>query len=209
MARGYRVPGPLIRSHDRLFHETVNATRPGMTVVDIGANCGEVASAFAARGATVHAFEPNPDIYVRLEDAARRYPGIHPQMCAVFDRDTEMKLYLHSDYADDPAEYSESSSLMEGKDNLSRDDYRMVPVRDVAGIITEIGSDIDIMKIDVEGAEYAILDRLLDSGAIESVGMVFVEPHVGRVPGLAEEHERILARIAEMGLGARFRFDWA
>lgn len=209
VANGKRVPDFLIRPHDRLFYQTVNALRPGMVVVDIGANRGDVARAFAARGATVHAFEPNPDIFPELEQAAQEYPGIRPHLCAVLDCDTEMKLYLHRDYSADPHGHSESSSLLANKVNVSETEYRTVPVRDIATIISEIGLPVDILKMDVEGAEYQILDRMIDSGAIEKVGMLLVEPHGDRVPGLAEAHARMLAKIESRKLGGKVRFDWA
>lgn len=207
--RGYPVPGFLVRPHDRVFHEALARIRPGMIVVDIGAHRGETAAAFAARGATVHAFEPNPDIFPLLVATARRYPGIHHHQAAVLDQDSAMQLYLHRDYSSDPGRHSESSSLLPEKANLSTEDSRTVAVRDVAGIVAEIGKPIDAMKIDAEGAEYRILRRLITSGAVDRISTVYVEPHVDRIPALAGEQAAVAALIAERGLGARIRFDWA
>ncbi len=206
--RGWKVPGFLIRPHDRLFHETVNSVRPGMVVLDIGANRGEVAAAFAARGAVVHAFEPNPDVFALLLSAAQRDPRIRPHNAGVLDINTEMKLYLHQDYADDPLGHSESSSLLTEKPNVSQDAYRMVPVEDIADIIARIGP-VDIAKIDAEGAEYRIIARMLSSGCHAQVGQVLVETHHDRIESLRPEFETVSAEIARLGLGGQFRFDWA
>jgi FkbM family methyltransferase len=203
------VPHFLVREHDRVFHETLAGVRPGMIVVDIGAHRGETSAAFAARGADVHAFEPNPDIFPLLVETARRYPRIHHHQAAVLDEDGEMRLYLHDDYRDDPEKHSESSSLLSEKPNLSAEDYRTVRVRDVAGIVADIGQRIDIMKIDAEGAEYRILRRLITSGAIDRIGAVYVEPHADRIPGLAGDQAAIASLIDERGLGNKIRFDWA
>ncbi|HMQ91846.1 MAG TPA: FkbM family methyltransferase [Amaricoccus sp.] len=208
LARGYRVPGFLVREHDRLFHEVVHSLRPGMVVLDIGANRGDIAAAFAARGATVHAFEPNPDVFAELRKAARAHPTIHAQNCGILDADAEMKLYLHESYADDPLGHSESSSFVAAKPNVSADDFRSVPVRDIAGVIAEIGVPIDVVKIDVEGAEYRILKRMIETGTIERVGRVYVETHHDRIPELRAEHEAVAAAIAERGLGGKIRLDW-
>lgn len=205
---GYRVPGVLIREHDRLFHETVNAVRPGMVVLDLGANKGDVAAAFAARGAIVHAYEPNPDIYARLLKAAERDPRIHPHNSGVLDQKTEMKLYLHTDYNTDSLKHSESSSLLTEKPNVSADVFRMVPVEDIDDIIAEIG-EIDIAKIDVEGAEYRIISRMLATGSYEKIGRIMVETHHDRIESLRPQFEAIEAEIARLGVGERFRFDWA
>jgi FkbM family methyltransferase len=208
IGRGFRVPAFLVREHDRVFHEALARIRPGMKVVDIGAHRGETSAAFAARGATVYSFEPNPDIFPELLARARAHRGIRAHAAAVLDADGEMPLYLHHDYGDDPARHSESSSLLAEKPGLS-DDFRTVPVRDVAGIVAEIDGPIELMKIDAEGAEYRILRRLIASGAIDRIGTVYVEPHADRIPGLAAEQAAVAALIAERGLAARVRFDWA
>jgi FkbM family methyltransferase len=207
--RGVRLPRALVREGERVLHETLAGIRPGMTVVDIGAHRGETASAFAARGATVYAFEPNPDIFPLLEAAARRDPRIRPQQAAVLDEDGEMRLYLHRDYRQEPEARSESSSLIADKPGLAADDWRTVEVRDVAGVVAGIGAPIDVMKIDAEGAEYRILARLIATGAVDRVGVVHVEPHVDRMPGLAAEAAAVAATIADKGLGGKIRFDWA
>ncbi len=204
---GYPVPGPLAGGRDRLLYETLRTVRPGMTVLDIGAHRGETAAAFAARGATVHAFEPNPDIYPELARAAARDPRIIPRNCAILDRATELKLHLHRDYASAPGRHSESSSLIAGKPNLSPDDYRIVPVRDVLDVLAEIGGAVDIAKIDAEGAEYAILRRLIESGAVARIGRIFVETHE-TIPGLAEEDARLRALIAERNLAGKINLEW-
>jgi FkbM family methyltransferase len=209
VTHGYRVPSFLVRPHDRTFHEVVNATGPGMIVLDIGANRGDVAAAFAARGATVIALEPNSDIFPALEALAIRYPGIRPQMCAVLDEDTELKLYLHRDYDGGALDHSESSSLIADKPNVSAERYQTVAVRDIVKVIEEIGRPIDIVKIDAEGGEYRILTRMIESGVCRLVGKILVETHHDRIPSLRPEHERVLALIAEHGLADKIRLDWA
>lgn len=209
MAHGHRVPHFLMKPHDRIFHEEVNAVRPGMIVLDIGANRGDVAAAFAARGAVVHALEPNADIFPALQARAARYPGIRPQMCAVLDEDTELKLYLHEDYGNGGKDLSESSSLIADKPNISTERYQMVPVRDIAKVIAEIGQPIDVVKIDAEGGEYRILARMIETDLCDRVGKILVETHHDRIPSLRPEYERVAAMIAAKGLNDKIRLDWA
>lgn len=206
--RGYRVPDALVREHDRMFHRALARTRAGMTVLDIGSNLGETATAFAARGALVHAYEPNPDVYPELLKAARDYPGITCHRAGILDENAELKLFLHQDYRSDPIKHSESSSLFSDKTNVAADHFHLVPVRDVAEVVAEIGKAIDIAKIDAEGGEYRILRRLITSGAIDRIAAIYVEPHHDRIPALRPEHAAMLALIAERGLGGKISFGW-
>lgn len=194
--------------NDRVFYETLARTRRGMTVIDIGAHRGETALAFAARGARVYAFEPNPDIYPELARTAEAFPGIVPCNAGVLDTEGTMRLYLHENYAENPRKHSESSSFLAEKPSVSAGDHRDVPVRDIAAIVADIDRPVDNIKIDAEGAEYRILRRLIESGAIDLVREVHVEPHWDRIPGLAEDHSAMLGLIAARGLGDRIHFDW-
>jgi hypothetical protein len=54
---------------DYLFDCAVRRLRPGDVVVDCGANIGLITLRLAARGATVHAFEPDPYSFGRLRAA--------------------------------------------------------------------------------------------------------------------------------------------
>jgi FkbM family methyltransferase len=206
--RGWRVPAPLVRKHDRLFHAAVHSVRRGSVVLDIGANRGTIAAAFAARGAIVHAFEPNPDVFPELEKAARRHPGIRAQACGILDKDGELALFLHKDYEADPLGHSESSSFFASKENVSGSRFRTVPVRDIASVIEAIGEPIQIVKMDVEGAEYRILRRMIESGAIDRVEQVYIETHHDRIPELVTEHAALVSEVERRGLAGKIRFDW-
>ena len=205
---GLPVPGFLVRDRDRPLVAALRTMRPGMTVLDIGAHRGEIAAAFAARGAEVYAFEPNPDIFPELAAKARADPRIVCENCGILDESGAMKLYLHRDYETGSPRHSESSSLLAEKLDVSAENYRLVPVRDVAEVVAAIGRPIAFAKIDVEGAEYRIVRRLIESGAIESIAEVRIEPHHDRIPGLGEEFAAVAELIAARGLGDRIRFDW-
>ena len=58
-------------------------TKPGMTVVDIGANMGYYSALFASKGACVHAFEPNPQLQEVLRKNIYLNAGSLTPQCAV------------------------------------------------------------------------------------------------------------------------------
>ena len=78
----------------------------------------------------------------------------------------------------------------------------------LSDIVTELGTDIALVKMDIEGAEYSVLGAFLETKAVARVGKVFVEDHCDRVAGLADQRARVEARIAALGLTERFDFTW-
>ena len=53
---------------------------------------------------------------------------------------------------------------------------------DLAAFVLRLDSPVEVVKIDVEGVECAIVHRLIDSGAIERVGTLLVELHDRHIP---------------------------
>jgi hypothetical protein len=73
-----------------------------------------------------------------------------------------------------------------------------IPVEQVfAGISRD---DYVVLKLDVEGKEYGILDYMLDSGLIKLVDKLYCEWHQNRIPSIHEErHKRLVKRLQQQG----------
>jgi FkbM family methyltransferase len=68
-------------------------------------------------------------------------------------------------------------------------------------IMTRLGhSRVDFVKLDVEGAEYAILERWLMDGVGPLVGQLWVEFHPQLANRTTEGTARLVRRLAEIGL---------
>lgn len=124
-------------------------TDPGETALDIGAHLGVMTSLFAHRvgpEGAVFAFEPNPETYRHLASNAVRWgPHVHPENVGLSDHAGQATLHL-------PAAHHHNDSMAsfietEGSQSVS---VRVVRLDDIA-------PDAQIAKIDVEGAEPAVL----------------------------------------------------
>jgi FkbM family methyltransferase len=130
---------------------------PGMVVFDVGANRGDLSTLFAelvgSEGA-VYAFEPGP-AYDALAAVASRHPNLVPERLALFERDGEVLLNVYE--GDTWSTLAERT--IEDHGSLVSPVAR-VPVQAVtldgycAG--RQIGR-IDLLKLDVEGAELQVL----------------------------------------------------
>lgn len=129
------------------------------TILDFGANIGLASLYFACKypEAAIHAFEPVPDNVALLKSqcASNGLRNVHVHPHGLSDRDQMLTLSM------------EKAGLYGGlhvvREHESRESSFEVQVRDVWAVLDELGlSTIDLLKIDVEGAEYDILGRLED-----------------------------------------------
>jgi FkbM family methyltransferase len=133
--------------------------RSEMTFLDIGAGCGAMSLFVALRagpGARILAVEPQPTLYERMVFNLRQNEAasVKALNCAVADAEGEAVLFFN------PYDLSESSIRMvnvEGGGGQAR-----VATKSLAGLAREEGFDtIDLLKLDIEGAEDLALEPFL------------------------------------------------
>ncbi len=117
-------------------------------------------------GATVHAFDPTPRSRAWVD--AQSWPAgfcFHPVGVAGADG----TLALHA--PPDPTHVSYSSIARKGGGEIVE-----VPVRTVRALMAELGhARVDVLKADIEGAEYEMLADRLANGPV--VGQLLLEFH--------------------------------
>jgi hypothetical protein len=67
---------------------------------------------------------------------------------------------------------------------------------------------VDFIKIDIEGAEYELLDDLIESDCIKKVGYIAVETHEKKNAFLLEKHERLVAKLNDRKLTSTIDLKW-
>ncbi|MCE9611229.1 MAG: FkbM family methyltransferase [Chthoniobacter sp.] len=180
---------------------------PGDIAIDCGANLGDVTVPLAARGATVHAFEPNPHAFRVLQKRTARFPNVHCHNQGVLDRPEKLRLYLHKQAAKNQVKWANGSSLLAFKANVNAGTSVEVEVIDLSAFIMEIAGPIKLLKLDVEGVECPILNKLIDTGCTARIERILVETHDRKIPELREETDALRRRIAEAGL-THIELDW-
>lgn len=129
--------------------------REDIVFVDVGADIGGYALFVAARAggrARILAVEPQPDIFERLVFNIRQngFATVKALACAVSDRDGPVTLFVN------PKDSGETS--MRTVNAHARGRQLIVQGRTLAGLIAEEGlARIDVMKLDIEGAEALVL----------------------------------------------------
>jgi FkbM family methyltransferase len=188
------------------LREALSHLGPAAVAVDCGANVGDVTALFASTGARVIALEPNPVAFARL---AERFAGEARVRClhaAAATEDGTALLYLHEEAERDPLRYSTGSSLVATKKNVDAGSSIAVETIDLDALLAGLGR-VAVLKLDIEGTEVPVLERLLDTGRLESIDIVVVEMHDGHADELVERSSVLRDRLAEPAY-AHVRLDW-
>lgn len=143
--------------------------RPESIVVDAGAYVGEWAERIIERyGARLWAFEPNPVAFEKLRARLASRPGVTLAPYGLGFRDDRVPLALAG-----PA-----SSVVPGAVADAASEQVEIPIRDVAVVFEEVGLDhIDVLKVNIEGSEYDLFERLIATGWLERIELVSVQFH--------------------------------
>lgn len=158
--------------------------------VDCGAydGCSTVQFLLAEPDFDVVSFEPNPALWPHFDGLPTRLIGK-----AAYTFDGEI------DFTIDPID-GDGSTLVKGK----RIDFRgtiedadcpvmRVPCIDLSAFIRDASERYDriVLKLDVEGAEYDILEKLLKEGTIRHVERLYCEFHSHKMQLEPGRHERV------------------
>lgn len=172
--------------------------REGMTVFDVGANVGELTllfSRFAAANGIVYAFEASRAAFERLEivcRAAKRHNVVLNHL-ALADKKGLIQLHI---YDDDYSSFN-SQAVRPLKDyglNIEPVGIEEISATTIDDYCEEHGIErIDLLKIDVEGAELQVMKgarRMLKSGRVKCMTFEFGQTtfDMGNHPEEIEEY---------------------
>jgi FkbM family methyltransferase len=179
----------------------------GEIAVDCGANVGKYTEILARKGATVYAFEPNPYAFGLLRERCRKFPRVHCINKGVLDETGLMKLYLRNNSEEDPVKYSTSSSFMTYSPNLNYQSSMEIEVIDLGDFIRSLPRRVKVLKMDIEGAEYRVLRKLIATDTISLIDHAFVETHERITGEIETEAAELDALIAQRQL-TNINLDW-
>ena len=164
--------------------------------IDCGANLGQSIDNFINhwpdwQDYTILSFEANPNLASEF-DRFKSIENIKFENSAVWIYDGSLDFYLSTDS-------NVGSSIIKNKITGRLDSTpKQVKCVDLDRIIRQFSvDDYIILKIDVEGAEYELLEHLLSKNTFEFVNELFIEFHTKKVHKTAQDDEMLLARLKE------------
>jgi len=155
------------------------------TVFDVGAYTGEWSKSINEmyRSPSIYAFEPDEESYKKALDLLGNNKNISIFNYGLSGKNEEAQLY-HNGIG---------SSVFRG---WSRKKSSRTDLRDVSEVIDELKiKSIDLIKINIEGSEYSLLKRLVESGAARKCKLMIIQYHEW-VPGARRMREEINSELA-------------
>src|SRR3546814_19068554 len=108
------------------------------------------------------------------------FASVHLHQQAVAARPGAVKLYLHEFAETDPVKWSTGSSLLAFTGNVRAEDFVTVEAVDFAAFLAAMARPVALLKLDIEGAEAADLERRLARCLHNRIERAFVE-EIGRL----------------------------
>jgi len=171
-------------------HVFVPGLGEASTVIDAGAHTGAFSREVVGRfGCLCHALEPVPELLARIEET----PRLRPLRLALGGSDGEAVIHL-SDHPEANSLYAPVANQFGSRGSLTT---RMSALE---SLLREMGLPrLDLLKLDIEGAEIAVLDAVSDE-TLAAIGQITVEFH-DFLPGSADGAaiERLKRRLRQAG----------
>jgi len=160
-----------------------DSPRPDPVIIDCGANIG-MATLFFKRqhpASVIHAFEANPHAVALLREnvTRNRLSNVTLYAEALSDKDGALTFYI-----------SDDKGTLLGSTSATRGGHipLQVPARRLSTLLHTLDR-VDVVKMDVEGSEWAIVADLIDSGQFSKPLRYLLEYHHqigGEAPRLSE-----------------------
>jgi len=174
--------------------------------IDVGAYDGDTIEQFLNWGKLVdnpseykiYAFEPNPNMLPELRKKVGNIEIIE-SAAWVDDNGTE--------FAVDTTETPIGSTVMSSKKNIW-DNFEKIKVAtiDFSNWLKQFKGDHVVIKMDIEGAEFPVLRKMIDDGTITIADKIFVEFHPNKVQDYTStDKENLINEIKSLGVNIQ---DW-
>ncbi|MCY3828895.1 MAG: FkbM family methyltransferase [Rhodospirillaceae bacterium] len=206
--RGYRYGRKYSRVVAPSEFQKAIARCEGLTNIDLGANIGFYTRILAAGAKRVVAFEPDPWANAELRSNLADLENVTIENAAAGTSGGTILLYRHTQFAEMPALYSESSSVVADKDNVCLEEAVEVAQIDFVAYLDNLQDSVGILKIDIEGAEVELLEALFGRpDLLRRIEYIFVETHEAKIPG-HKSRVRSLHEAARVMRHPRINMGW-
>ena len=153
--------------------EALNFRNP--TIVDIGANVGFYSLFMFSRypQASIYSFEPMPFNFSTLQDYQKTYPSFDWHIDSRAVSASDQAITLHASKLD---AFTTMASVFDASYNTERIEVEAITLPQI--LSTYRIEHIDILKLDCEGSEYAIVYTLPEE-LLKKVSVMMIETHQG------------------------------
>ncbi len=185
--------------------------RPGDLAVDCGANMGVVTERLASTGADVVAFEPDPFAFATLEQKFANSPNVTLINAAVGVGSGTVRLMRADNFGENPEGASVKSTILDGGRRIDAENAVEVPLIDFPSWVADQvrgRSEIAFVKMDIEGAELDILEKMHADQMFTNLRCLVAETHERKFKELRDRYKALRDAVAENYAPGKVNLDW-
>ena len=175
----------------------------GDIFIDLGANLGQELDVIAPMGVVVHSFEPHSELFKIIQKNHGHRDNVTLHNAAAWIYDGHVAFFFKKSKQD----VNGGASLIEQKSNINKSSKETVPSINIARYIKELNKPIKVLKIDIEGAEYYLLEKLIEEKALDNIDFIYCEDHNRKCgsPAWHIKKREVLNQLRDRGIQLR---DW-
>jgi FkbM family methyltransferase len=185
--------------------------KPGDLAVDCGANMGVVTERLAATGADVVAFEPDPFAFKTLEQKFVNLPNVTLFNAAVGVGSGTVRLMRADNFGDNPEGASVKSTILDGGRRIDAENAVEVPLIDFPSWVADqvkARGEVAFIKMDIEGAELDILEKMDAEQLFQNVRCLVAETHERKFKDLRDRYKALRDKVSESYAPGKVNLDW-
>ncbi len=178
------IGATMVNKH--LLHEA--ELGPDSVVIDVGAYTGGWAQHIVDRyDPVIYAFEPNPDSFAQLAQKAASNPKLNAIPYGLGDEDLSVDFTLNGT----------GSSMFEDREKHSDAPRIKVDIAAIDRVWSELQFDnVDLMKINIEGAEFPLLEKMIQVDLLRRVACFMIQFHEWH-PGAYSRRRKIRKELSK------------
>jgi FkbM family methyltransferase len=185
--------------------------KPGDLAADCGANMGVVTERLAATGASVVAFEPDPFAFKTLEQKFANASNVMLVNAAVGVGSGTVRLMRADNFGDNPEGASVKSTILDGGRRIDAENAVEVPLIDFPSWVADqvkARGEIAFIKMDIEGAELDILEKMDSEQLFVNVRCLVAETHERKFKDLRDRYKALRDKVSQTYAPGKVNLDW-
>ena len=188
------------------FNNALGFIQKGSLVIDAGANVGEFTKLFLDKGFKVHAFEPDTIALKELKKKCETSKELKLYEAAVGLKNERQKLYRYRKFDESNPYSTQGSSLLNYRSGKNKP-FIEIKVIDFIEYLKQQTDNISLLKMDIEGIEVDILNKIIDEDLHKKIKFIFVETHERFSHSLGLETAKLKLRIKKLKI-RNINLDW-